>query len=369
MIYIEPLFHHEKFWISFNGYLQGEAHSIIHNHPQRCYSATHKRYYLPYSEDLLRDISEKLSRVADLDLSRWKLQPFNLSEIVVPAIYRETLIKKRYSEATIENYLIQFKLFLGFIAPKSVEEITDGVIHDYMLHLIEKRKVSISTQNQAINSIKFYLEHVQQGERKVYYVERPMKEWKLPTVLSEEEMQALFQHTINVKHRCIMFLLYSAGLRMSELLALTWNDIDTDRSVIYVRNAKGRKDRITLLSKVAQSYIEHYREIYKPERWVFEGVDKTQYSARSVNNVIKFAAARAGITKRISAHTLRHSFATHLLENGTDLRYIQSLLGHESSQTTERYAHVTKKGFEKLSSPLDTLTGKLILEAKSNRGI
>jgi integrase/recombinase XerD len=366
MIYIEPLYHREKLCIFFTGSLQGEAFKIVNGHPKRNYSATHKRYYMPYSEELLQEISEKLRHVVLLNTSRWK-HSIKPSEIVVPSIYRETLVKMRYSESTVENYQIQFKLFLAFIMPKIADDITDEDIHRYLLYLTEKRQVSISTQNQAINSIKFYLEHVKRGERKAYYVDRPMKEWKLPTVLSEEEIQALFQCTTNVKHRSIMFLLYSAGLRMSELLALKWEHVDPNRGVIYVKDAKGRKDRITLLSKVAYNYLEHYKEKYNPEQWLFESPDKTQYSPKSVNNVIKYAAAKAGIQKRISAHTLRHSFATHLLENGTDLRYIQSLLGHENSKTTERYAHVTKKGFENLASPLDTMTGKIILATNKNK--
>jgi integrase/recombinase XerD len=234
------------------------------------------------------------------------------------------------------------------IHPQSVEEIEINQIHQYMNFLVDKRKVSLSTQNQAINAIKFYLEHVKKGPRKVYYTERPRKEMKLPTVLGEQEIKDLFEVTTNVKHKAILFLLYSAGLRMSELLALTWNDIDTTRHVIYVRQGKGKKDRITLLSRIATGYLERYRALYAPVHGVFEGAAKEKYSARSVNNIVKKSARLAKITKNISAHTLRHSFATHLLESGTDLRYIQTLLGHESSLTTERYTHVTKRGVEKL---------------------
>lgn len=319
------------------------------------------------------EITQALQSVTSIDPSEWSTLTQLPAEksvrpwVDIPPLYRETLVKMRYSPATIDNYLIQFRFFLTFIYPTPANDITDEQVHKYLIYLIEHRHVSVSTQNQAINSIKFYLERVKKGERKVYYIDRPLKDWKLPTVLSEDEMQRLLYHTHNVKHRCLLFMLYSAGLRMSELLSLKWNDIDVDRKVIYIRNAKGRKDRITLLSQVAYTYIQHYRELYKSETWVFEGADKNQYSARSVNNVVKAAAARAGIQKRVSAHTLRHSFATHLLENGTDLRYIQTLLGHESSQTTERYAHVTRKGFERLTSPLDTMASRIILEA--NKGI
>lgn len=289
--------------------------------------------------------------------------------VILPTLYRETLIKMRYSEITIENYISQFKLFLGFIFPKKAEEIADADIHRYLVYLAECKGVGISSQNQAINSIKFYLERVNRGERKVYYVDRPRPDWKLPTVLSEEEIQRLFFEVKNVKHRCILFILYSGGLRMSELLSLRWEDLDADRGVIYLRNAKGKKDRITLLSRVAYEYLTHYKEAYQPETWLFEGPDKAQYSSRSVNHIIKRAVKKAGINKRVSAHTLRHSFATHMLEGGTDLRYIQTLLGHESSRTTERYTHVTKRGFEKLVSPLDAIAGKAILQANPNRDI
>ena len=186
-------------------------------------------------------------------------------------------------------------------------------------------------------------------------------------VLSEEEIQKLLWATQNIKHRCIMFLLYSAGLRISELLNLKWEDVDEYRMIIYVRGGKGRKDRITLLSKLALDYLKHYIGLYEPTEWLFEGPGGEQYSSRSVNHSIHRYCKIAGIRKRVSAHTLRHSFATHLLERGTDLRYIQTLLGHESSLTTERYTHVTKRGFDKLISPLDYLNQGLILD--SNKGI
>jgi site-specific recombinase XerD len=226
--------------------------------------------------------------------------------------------------------------------------------------------VSRSTQNQAINAIKFYLEHVKHGERKVYYVDRPLKELKLPTVLSEAEIQRLLFHTRNIKHKCLLLLLYSGGLRISEVLKLKPVDVDTDRNVIYLRGAKGNKDRITLLSAVALTYLQQYLAAYKPATYIFEGPNGTAYSSRSVNKIIKRSALLAGIVKNVSAHTLRHTFATHLLEHGTDLRYIQSLLGHESSKTTERYTQVTRKGFMQLTSPLDNLTLTINLPENNN---
>ncbi len=371
MISIEPLLHKNEIWICFRGYLKGEAYTIVNSYPGRCYSATNRCYHIPYSKASLSEISIALGKVCEVQLLKWGdkevLEKIRGNDPVsVPLPYHETLIKLRYSPATLENYEAQFKQFLRFILPKNSEEFSETDIHDYLLHLINERKVSISTQNQAINSIKFYLEHVKHKERQVYYLDRPLKEYKLPTVMSEEEVSSLFQEIKNLKHKCIVLLLYSAGLRMSELLSLTKNDIDVDRGIINVRNGKGRKDRITLLSKVAYQHLVQYYAQYVPKHWVFEGPDGKEYSARSVNNIIKAGAAKAGIKKTISAHTLRHSFATHLLENGTDLRYIQDLLGHENSKTTERYTHVTKKGFGKLLSPLDSMMSKITLDSNKD---
>ena len=160
-------------------------------------------------------------------------------------------------------------------------------------------------------------------------------------------------------------MLYGAGLRRSELLNLKPGDIDADRKMVHVRGGKGRKDRVTLFSVRAYGCIQEYLELIKPKEWLFEGPDGAQYSASSLNAIIKRSAARAGITKKVSAHTLRHSFATHLLEHGADLRYIQSLVGHESSKTTERYTQVTRKGFEGLVSPLD----RIEKSSAGNKGI
>lgn len=375
MIHLHPIIHRDVLCIAFRGKLAGAAFTFINQLQDRKYSATHGCYYVPHSAQRLQEVIDTLGTIGDVDSSEWLVESFLPRDpammkpwVVMPAVYRETLIKMRYSEATIINYAAQFTLFLGFICPKTAEEISDDDIHRYLVYLAATRNVSIATQNQAINSIKFYLEQVRNGERKVYYVDRPRKEFKLPTVLSAEETQRLFGQIQNIKHRCIVLLLYSAGLRMSELLALRWQDLDADRGIIYVRNAKGKKDRVTLLSRVAYTYLMQYRELHQPEQWVFEGPDQHPYSARSVNNIIKRAAARAGVSKQVSAHTLRHSFATHMLEGGTDLRYIQTLLGHENSKTTERYTHVTKKGFENLISPLDAMASRVILQI-DNKGI
>jgi integrase/recombinase XerD len=326
------------------------------------YSRTHQCFYLAYSAETLAWFSAKIIEHDEVICCGWDVPEPVENIIRVPAEYRECLIRMRYSGATVQNYETQFKAFLRFIHPKKVYEFCEDDVKRYLLYLIEDRRVSISTQNIAINSIKFYLERVRRGDRRDYIIERPLKERKLPTVLSEGEMQRLLSGTKNRKHRCILILLYSGGLRISELLNLELRDIDAARKIIHVCDGKGRKDRITILSEVAEKYVERYVEKYQPVKWIFEGPSFGQYSAKSVNNIVKRSAKVAGIGKNISAHTLRHSFATHLLENGTDLRYIQALLGHESSKTTERYAHITRRGFERVKSPLDNLSQALFLE-------
>lgn len=368
MISIEPLVHKGGFYICFRGSIQGECYRIINHWKGRLYSSTHHCYYIPYSEETLRELIATLGKATEISMGNWgspkvKEKILQAKPIVMPPAYRDTLIKIRYSNATLENYEAQFKQFLRYIFPKTADEIINDDVQKYLLHLVTEKRVSISTQNQAINSIKFYLERVKREDRQTYYVDRPLKEKKLPPVLSEDEFAQLLGSIRNIKHRMIVLLLYSAGLRMSELLSLRKTDIDSSRGIINIRNGKGKKDRITLLSKIAYAELQKYYAGYSPETWIIEGEGGGPYSARSVNNIIKAAARKADIKKDISAHTLRHSFATHLLERGTDIRYIQNLLGHENSKTTERYTHMTKKGFEKLLSPLDAISDKLNLDS------
>ncbi len=368
MIILRAVHHRGADCIIVSGKPSQNALGIIRNFPDSRYSRTFACFYIPNQPELLERLKHELSILTEENVldetgkteNPAQQQPTTLVEL--PDGYDELLIRMRYSEATRENYKTQFKIFMQWMRPLDVQSVTQETVHQYLLYLVKDRKVSLSTQNQAINAIKFYLEHVNKGERKVYHLERPRKEWKLPIVLSEDEVASLLKNTFNIKHRCLLVLLYSAGLRISELLNLQWTDIDHDRRIIHVRSGKGGKDRVTILSSVAYENTKEYLRIYSPSHWLFEGPDGKPYSQRSVNQIIKRSCTRANIKKRVSAHTLRHSFATHLLEHGTDLRYIQSLLGHESSKTTERYTHITRKGFDQLISPLDRIAEKLTFD-------
>lgn len=231
---------------------------------------------------------------------------------------------------------------------------------EFSRYLVTDRKVSTSHQNQAINAIKFYFEKVKGGEKKYYHVDRPIREKALPEVLSEEEVSQILKCTRNLKHKAILMTIYSGGLRISELINLKIKDIDSERMQIRIEQGKGNKDRYTILSVKTLQILRKYIVNEKPFLYLFEGYGSSKekplkYSARSIQAILKQSLKLAGVQKKATVHTLRHSFATHLLENGTDLRYIQSLLGHESPKTTQIYTHITTKGFNQIISPLDKL--------------
>ena len=211
---------------------------------------------------------------------------------------------------------------------------------------------SNSSINQSVNSIKFYYEVVMGMPNRFYAIERPRKQKQLPKVLSRHEIKDLIACTNNIKHRCIISLLYSAGLRRSELLNLKLEDIDGKRMLITIKGAKGNKDRMTVLSPTLLEELRTYFTECKPRSYLFEGPRGRPYSASSVLKVIANAAVKAGVQKKVTPHMLRHSFATHLLENGTDIRHIQVLLGHNSTKTTEIYTHVAATSFKEVKDLL-----------------
>ena len=281
--------------------------------------------------------------------------PRHANYLHCPKEYTEKLKELRYSVNTQNVYTDLFEEFINYYPEKQSEEITEEEIISFLRYLVNERKISTSYQNQSINAIKFYYERVLGGTRKIYLIERPRKENYLPEVLSEEEITSILKAISNLKHKAIIMVIYSGGLRISELINLKVKDIDSDRMQIRISQAKGKKDRYTLLSNKTLLILRKYFTEYKPKEWLFEGVSGGQYADSSIYSIFKKAIASANIKKKVSIHSLRHSFATHLLENGTDLRYIQNLLGHSSSKTTEIYTHITVKGFDLIKNPLDKL--------------
>ena len=326
------------------------------------WNGTENCWTLPYTEASLKYIRE--FAVANglewiyREEKKQKVLPGNRSEAMVrvnPETYLAKLRELRYSTNTIDSYTFMFREFINYYADKELDDITEEEIVLYLQYLVSERKVSTSYQNQAINAIKFYYEKVLKGRRRVYLIERPREEKYLPEVLSQEEVKLLLNATDNLKHKAILMTIYSGGLRVSEAVNLKIKDIDSNRMQIRVSQSKGKKDRYTLLSKKALEVLRRYVSEYKPKVWLFEGQDGEEYSRRTITEILRKSVEKTGIKKHVTVHTLRHSFATHLLEAGTDIRYIQSLLGHENTKTTEIYTHITTRGFDQIKSPLDNL--------------
>ena len=270
----------------------------------------------------------------------------------------EELKLKGYSFKTRKAYLGHIERFLSY-TNKGFNEIENQDIRKYIIYLLDNLKVSHSYVNQAISSLKFMCNEVLHQNQVIEFVPRPKKENKLPNVLSFDEVIRVLQALKNEKHKTILFIIYSAGLRVGEVVRLTIQDIDSQRLLIHVVQGKGRKDRYTILSEIALEQLRKYYRLYKPEKWLFPGANENEFiTERTVQRIFENACRIAKINKKVSVHSLRHSFATHLLEGGIDLRLIQELLGHASSKTTEIYTHVTEKSITNIRSPLDRMKKK-----------
>jgi len=270
--------------------------------------------------------------------------------------FKQYLRSKRYSESTISTYSEALKSFLVFYRNKPIAEITNEDVIVYNNEYILKNNLSASYQNQVTNAIKLYFQTIRDTKMMVDKIHRPKRAKVLPNVLSKEEVKLILNAHSNIKHKMMLSLIYSCGLRRGELLALKPVHIDSKRNIVLLKNSKGKKDRIAPLSPKILEMLREYYVICKPKIWLFEGQNKgEQYSEYSLQSVLKQALKKVGSTKPVTLHWLRHSYATHLLESGTDLRYIQELLGHNSSKTTEIYTHVSTKSIQQIKSPFDDL--------------
>ena len=330
----------------------------------------HQLAYLPKSKESLAQIFSTFRGVAWIDYSRYlpnKPIKRNNPQIDIshyrnrnlapgyracPPEYLDKLELRRYSINTVQTYVKFFEMFINHFNDRHPNLLGEIDVRTFLKKLIRENR-SNSYINQAINAIKFHYEVVLGMPNRYYDIERPRKEHRLPKIISREEVLAMIQSTGNLKHRCIIQLLYSSGLRRSELLNLRLTDIDSKRMVVNVTASKGNRDRITLLSSRALTDLRAYFLQYRPKTFLFEGAGGSRYSAESVLKIVKLSARKAGIGKTVTPHMLRHSFATHLLESGTDLRKIQVLLGHGSTKTTEIYTHVATNSFTAIKNPLD----------------
>lgn len=261
---------------------------------------------------------------------------------------------KRYSQSTVTTYTFLVADFIAYYNDVPTIELTNRSVEIFFERIYYKKGYSVSTQRQFISAVKLFIKYFPYSKISDLQLERPRRDQKLPTVLSFEEILLLIQTTKNLKHRAIITLLYSGGLRISELLQLELKDINSERKQITIKQGKGRKDRTIVLAQYSIPILKNYYLTYRPERYFVEGAPGQPYSAGSVRKFLKKNCQLAGIKKTVTPHTLRHSFATHLLEQGTNLRYIQELLGHKKPETTMIYTHVTRKDLVNIKSPLDT---------------
>ncbi|MFZ1337217.1 MAG: site-specific tyrosine recombinase/integron integrase [Saprospiraceae bacterium] len=270
--------------------------------------------------------------------------------------FESYLLSRRYSPNTIKTYMEALKVFFRYFSEKDIRTIDNNDIILFNNDYILKKNLSSSYQNQMVNAIKLFYKTVENRNLEIEKVHRPKGEKTLPNVLSKEEIKMILNANSNIKHVAMLSLIYSCGLRRSELLNLKLTDIDSKRNIVIIKQSKGKKDRITPLSPKILEILRAYYKEYRPTTYLFEGQVKGNiYSEQSLQSVLKQALKKCNITKPVTLHWLRHSYATHLLESGTDLRYIQELLGHNSSKTTEIYTHVSTKSLQQIKSPFDDL--------------
>ncbi|HRH47165.1 MAG TPA: tyrosine-type recombinase/integrase [Panacibacter sp.] len=265
---------------------------------------------------------------------------------------------KCYSASTIKTYRNEFAQLLQTIKQKRVEDLSTDDLKRYMVYAMEKEGISENTAHSRLNALKFYFEQVLGREKFFWGIPRPKKPSQLPKLLNETELGNLFKALKNKKHKAILFTCYSAGLRVSEVAHLKIEDIDSKRMQIFVRRGKGKKDRYVNLSPVLLDILRKYIKDYdpKPKEYLFESEHTgVAYPIRTLQQIFSNAKSKAKIRKEIGIHSLRHSFATHLLDKGTDIKYIKELLGHFDIKTTERYLHVSKQKLVNIVSPLDDL--------------
>lgn len=331
-----------------------------------------KSWISPYYPSLKKELFQLLRGKYWLDYSRMEMKtPINKVQIQTqnPVLspltedqnlllekFKNYLFSKRYSPSTIKTYTETTGVFLRYFREKTMQEINHIDFIEFNNNYILKKNLSNSYQNQVVNALKLFFQIIDNKKVVIELIHRPRREKKLPNVLSKDEVKAILETPKNIKHKAMLSLIYACGLRRSELLNLTLKDIHSERNLLLIKQAKGKKDRVVPISAKLIALLRDYYKAWKPITWLFEGqIPNTKYSEKSLENVLKQSLAKTNITKKVSLHWLRHSYATHLLESGTDLRYIQELLGHSSSRTTEIYTHVSTKNIQQIRSPFDDL--------------
>ncbi len=404
LIVLQPIQHRNQYWIAITAPLLQNINNLLRQLPAIKFSKTHKCWLVPLSRENYKTVYHQLIAFAQLDtgaMKKWftensaatnikpvaelfveKEKPINKNQTIIkaaaeplnnnteallPSTLNSALMRdmlqllqlKSYSESTQRTYIGEMAQFLQHIKKQPAESFTVQRLKDYLQYCYATLKLTENTIHSRMNAMKFYYEQVLKREHFFWEIPRPKKRTILPKVISEEKIIKALFGIENIKHKTILVTAYSAGLRVSEVVSLQVTDIDSDRMQIAIRGAKGKKDRMATLSLFALQLLREYVTQYKPKIYLFEGQYKDKhYSSRSAQTIFNNAIIGLNLPKSISFHSLRHSYATHLLENGTDIKYIQDLLGHSDIKTTLRYTHVSIKALAKIESPLDKIMRK-----------
>lgn len=391
IIILKPLLHkrHKQIgiWFDYNASIK----AYIMNFAGVKWTATHKCFYILYSKAHLHALFTYLKAGHYyVDYSAFSLKqavnPKPKSKVKPPhklELYRALTLGqqedlkgfvnymegKRLSKSTISTYGYFVLRFLHFVKDVEQVDLKTEHIERYMEAIIAKEYYSISSHRQCVSALKHFTTFYNLPEFDAEHFKRPKRSKYLPTVLSKKAVIQLMQVTKNLKHRTVIGLLYSSGLRIGELLRLELKDLDFDRNQILIRQGKGRKDRLVGMSQVIQPLLLNYLKTYKPERYVIEGRNGDQYSPSSVRRFLKQSCKLAGISKPVTPHTLRHSYATHMLENGVDIRFIQELLGHSKPETTMIYTHVAQKDLLHIQNPLDEAVSGILKSVNGDKKV
>ncbi|MEW4925294.1 tyrosine-type recombinase/integrase [Algibacter sp. 2305UL17-15] len=311
----------------------------------------------------LKSICGKHCKI-EKDIAFTPIPSVPLNDNAINALHdlEKALVLKQYSSSSIRIYKKMFSVFLGKFMQRNLREISKEDIEGFIYELIKKSKISESYQNQIINAIKAYYEHALHMPREYYDVQRPKKTRNIPNVLSKDEVLKIIQAPKNIKHRAILQTIYGSGLRVSELINLRIADVHSSEGYLFIKDSKGKKDRKTILSEHLVLLLRAYYKQYKPAYWLFEGQTGGQYSATSIRAIFRKAVKETNSNPWATVHTLRHSFATHCIENNINMRHLQNMLGHNSPKTTEIYTKTIEINNKTITSPLDSLLKNTTLQ-------
>ena len=381
-VVLEPLTHKGERCIGISFAYNFELKEYLKGFKGVRWTKTHQCFYLRYTPSVLVSLSDYLKAkdyAVDRDAFAFPpkkgryfhrkkgglLPELTTGNLLIHKSYLKYLRGKRYSESTVNVYGGFVYEFLQFTGTKPTEQLTEEDVRLYVEWAVKTLNYAISTHRQLVGALKQFAFFYPACAIDTEKIHLPRKDNKLPTVLSKEEVISLLQMTRNLKHRTIIALLYSSGLRVGEAIDLKLNCFDIDRKLIHIKAAKGRKDRVVIMADSFMALFRNYYISYQPKVYFIENPRGGKYSPESIRSFLRRSCTLAKISKRVTPHTLRHSYATHLLENGTDIRHIQVLLGHSKPETTMLYTHVAQKDLQAIRSPLDTALAGLY--EKGNR--